>query len=148
MKINFTKKEYDALIDMIYMAMWVANSHKVGSEDGNDIYKAIEQKIYSLAKQFSKDDQIEYSKDLDEYYPTQEYDECSKPRDLITEFETDTFWAELINRLAERDALDESGKASFQDIEFEKRIELITKHEHKWADEFEKNGIKRIKVDD
>ena len=35
MKINFTKKEYHLLIDMLYLSDWVMHSHSTSDEDSD-----------------------------------------------------------------------------------------------------------------
>jgi hypothetical protein len=50
MKINFTKKEYRLLLDMVEIAEWVLNAHKSDPSDEIKKYSDLYQKILSYAK--------------------------------------------------------------------------------------------------
>src|SRR3972149_7905870 len=69
---------------------------------------------------------IEYSKDFHEYMPTRKYEDTCSAMEFIEEFENESFWDELIDRLAERDTIREVGEAGFKAL---KPIVRITKVE-------------------
>ncbi|MCU7944723.1 MAG: hypothetical protein KZQ87_18800 [Candidatus Thiodiazotropha sp. (ex Cardiolucina cf. quadrata)] len=58
MKINFTKKEYRQLLDMVFLGGWVASPHR---EDNSSPYETLSEKIYAHAKDFGFDDLIVYN---------------------------------------------------------------------------------------
>ena len=62
MKINFTKAEYKALIELLYMGDWVAHAFTNHNSDENKEYKQLTQKIYAIAKQMGCEKDIEYAK--------------------------------------------------------------------------------------
>ena len=75
-KINLTKKEYRALLDMIAISDWIMHAQSEGPKDRDDTkdYTDLEQKIYSLAKDFGYDDLIEYSKEFKSFLKRKRYD--------------------------------------------------------------------------
>jgi len=85
MKINFTKKEYRNLIDIIYLGDTVLD----GALDGKvpDKYVEIREKIYFFEKEFGYEDLIEYSKEFDGYFETGYYEETSGILDYIDKYD-------------------------------------------------------------
>ena len=58
--------------------------------------------------------------------PTRRYEDTCSAMEFIEEFENESFWDELIDRLAERDTIREVGEAGFKAL---KPIDRITKVE-------------------
>lgn len=148
MKINFTKKEYVALIDLLEMSDWVLTAHNPGIPEADNVYQRLIQKIYSYAKEMGCDDLIEYDKNLHEYFPTGEFDDTSEAMEFIKDYNNDTFWDELINRLATRDMETKFGLKKISQMEIEKFFAEQTPLEEKYSIEFETNGIKNVYVRD
>ena len=92
MKIEFTREEYKCLLDMLYIAEWILNAHKVEDDPETKAYGELEQKVYSYAKEMGFENLIEYAADHKKYYPTREYEEMGTPMEFIDEFENETFW--------------------------------------------------------
>jgi len=79
MKINFTKKQYEDLIKLVYLGNWFVNSHRT-----NDVveYEELEQYIFSYFEDFGMEQYIEYDKTIDEYFPTREFEADTEIEDL------------------------------------------------------------------
>jgi hypothetical protein len=145
MKIEFTKKEYECLLDILYIADWVMNAHKVEDDRRTEAYKKLEQKIFSYAKDMGFENLIEYASDYKKYYPTSELEEAGPAREFIEEFENDTFWEELTSRLADRDSARKvGGVENLYKLSFEDRAEIIWSFEEKYASEFETRGLEGL----
>ena len=146
MKINFTKREYRLLLDIVYLGQWMLEAHKLGEENEDDEYEMLVQKIYSFGKEMGCDDLIIPEKKLNKFYPSRIYEEESGIHDIIDQYNDDTFWDELVNRLAERDTRAEA-EASNQDISsVEDFWKLSIPHENRYADEFSENGLKNLTI--
>ena len=146
MKINFTKKEYRLLLDIVYLGQWMVEAHKAGGPEEDDEYEMLAQKIYSYAKEMGCEELIKAEKRAGLYFPTREYEEQSRSHEIIDQYNDDTFWEELINRLADRDA-HEDARAEGKKIESAEEFwKYSTPHEAKYAEEFEANGLKRLKL--
>jgi hypothetical protein len=143
MKINITKKEYDCLLDMLGIADWVMHSHTVSDEAHHKKHEALKRKLYAYASSMDAEDKIEYSKDFDDYFETDEYTEYLQ-KQFISPFEEATFWEELIDRLGERDTLKQYGTENLKKMEAMKRITKIEDAKEKYADEFGKFGLKHL----
>jgi hypothetical protein len=147
MKINFTKAEYRVVLDLVSLGDWVLTSHDTEEDPRKKKYEEVVQKIFSYAKEFGFEKLVKFDPEFQSYFETREYDESEK-EEFLEEFEENTFWTELINRLAERDFLREHGLERAKEMSFEERIREIHKHEEKWSDELEKHGIERLKIDE
>jgi len=147
MKINFTKKEYRLLLDVIFMADWILHAHDTEPRSDTKEYSELIQRLMSYAKDMDCEDLVEFNKHSEKYLPSFEFDEDSNAHQFIDEFVNDTFWTELISRLAERDALTEHKVNSLQEIETEARFKALANAEDKWDEEFEKFSLDRISVE-
>ncbi len=147
MKVNFTKREYAALLDMIYLADWMLHAH-VEEEEIHDDYSALEQNILSHAREFGCENKIVYDAKLEQYFPTLAYEESEQIHGVIDNYNDETFWDELIERLAERDVLRKFGQEKLRSMSGEERMHLFWEAEKPYADEFEMNGLDRLKIEE
>lgn len=147
MEIEFTKKEYECLLDVLYMADWVMNAHKVEDDPRTEVYRKLEQKLFSYAKDMGFENLVEYASDYKKYFPTRKLEETGSAREFIEEFEDDTFWEELTSRLADRDSARKvGGVENFSKLSFEDRAEIIWSFEEKYTSEFEKRGLEGLSI--
>ena len=68
MKINFTKKEYRQLLDLVFVGHWIVTATDEGAVESP--YDAIQQKVFSFAKEMGCEDLVEYAKEFDKYFNT------------------------------------------------------------------------------
>lgn len=147
MKIEFTPKEYECLLDVLYIADWVMNAHKVEDDPRTEAYRKLEQKIFSYAKDMGFENLVEYAPEHKRYFPTSELEETGPAREFIEEFENDTFWEELTSRLAERDSARKvGGVENLSKLSFEDRVKIIVPLEEMYASEFEKRGLEGLSI--
>src|SRR3990172_11938312 len=134
-----TKKEYLTLLDIFEIAHWVLYAHKVEEHPELDEYQRLEQKFLSYAKDMEQHNLIEYDTELKQYFVTREYEDNSKFMDFVEEFENDSFWDELIHRLAEKDLIEQEGSIeNVMKLSLEGRIKRESLLEEMYAKEFEK----------
>jgi type IV secretory pathway VirB4 component len=146
MKINFTKKEYRLLVDMLYLSNWVMHSHAIGPEEHHSEYEELRKKLLSYYKEMGFKDMEKESTAKCEYYETWEYEEAMHEK-FINLYEDQVFWDELTDRLAERDAVKEIGLEKFQTMEGMERINKIEEIRDRYANEFEQHGIDYVKIE-
>lgn len=145
MKIELTRKEYRDLLDVFALATWVLNAHKVKDDSRTEPYNKLEQKFFALAKEMNYENLVEYAPEHSCYFPTKEYEETSQFFPFIDEYDNDTFWDELVSRLAERDLANQLG--GYEKItaltreEMFKRLGLLEEY---YGDEFNRNGLKNL----
>lgn len=148
MNINFTDKEYRLLLDAVFIADWVMTSHDTGPDSDDDQYQMLFQKIYSHARDMGCADLVAEETDANRYYPTRQYEEESNVFAWIEEYNALTFWDELIERLTERDVMNETPPVEGQAMEAEEYQRRAAPHEHRYAEEFERHGIDRLVIDE
>lgn len=147
MKIEFTREEYRRLLDIVFMADWVINAHKIKENSKTEKYNKLEQKIYSYAKEMGFEDLVEYAPDQEKYYSTRKFEDEGRAMAFIYEFENDTFWDELISRLADRDLIRQiGGIENLSQLSFEERIERTVPLEEKYSSEFEERGLDGVSI--
>lgn len=145
MKINFTNKEYATLIEMLDIADWVISAHKNTNGPREQPYEELRKKLYALASDFGCDDKITYSKEDDDYFETRSFEEAAH-REFIEEYDTETFWSQLIDRLVMRDASNEVGEDAFLNSDIETHFPILEKYEAIWSSEFEKHSLDNLVI--
>jgi hypothetical protein len=146
MKINFTKKEYRTLLDIIHIADWVMHAHDTEGRTDTQEYETLFQKLFSFAEEMGYDDLIEYAKEDDKYYPNFNFESESLAENYIQEFENNSFWEELTSRLARRDVLKAKNAESAAELSEEEWFQSVIEAEEKWIKEFDEFDLDRIAV--
>lgn len=144
MKINFTKKQFRNLLDLIYAGNWLINANKDKDEDEEE-YKDLIQYIYSFANKMDCEDLIEYDKEFKQYFETRELED-GPVREFIDEYDDDVFWLELSSRLAERDT--RKNMSEDQAPSHGEFISRVWAREEEYNDEFMDNGLDNVRVGD
>jgi hypothetical protein len=144
MKINFTKKEYRLLVEMLHIAEWIANAHAVNPI--HEEYIELREKILSHYEEMEAADIIEYSKELDGHYELANFEEEIREKFIIP-YDENVFWDELRERLSVRDVIREVGVEKFRSMSGFDRSKAIDKVSERYATEFRENGLEHIKVE-
>ena len=147
MIINFTKKEYRLLLDILEIAEWVLHSHRTQELEETKKYTVLIQKILSYAEQMGCEDLIVYDDRLEGFYPTRQFEDESDHMEYIEEFEDDVFWDALAHRLAVRDLVTQVGKEEYENMEYSERASKILDLEGWYHAEFIESGLVNVKVD-
>ncbi|MCI0396501.1 MAG: hypothetical protein L0322_16405 [Chloroflexi bacterium] len=146
MKIELSRKEYRLLIDMLYIAEWVLNSFKVEDDPTTRPYDRLEQKLYAYAKEAGLENLIEYYPEDGLYFPTRGLEE-SGVHDIIDEYDDETFWSELTNRLAWRDlARQVGGEEKVRQLSLEERLGKLFELEEHYQEILAEKGLDSITV--
>ena len=143
MKIECTKEEFKALMDLVYAGNLLINGMR-SQEERIEVYSNMEQQIYKMASEFGLESLVEYSEEFGEYMPTHEYEE-DEFNEYIDAYDTNVFWEELVMRLARRDALNYAGDVD-QNITKAALKEIQLGFEEKYEEEIEANGIMNLKI--
>lgn len=144
MKINFTKKQYEDLVKLVYLGTWMVNAHR--TDDRVAKYEELEQYILSFYKNFVMENFILIDEELKRFFPTKEFEEETDVEQYIDEYNNDIFWEELIDRLARRDFIREYGEENLLKMPWEERFGKEQPFIDKYDEEFEKNGIENLDI--
>jgi len=149
-KIELTKEQFKALLKLVYLGNWLANANRDGSPENPRLkeYEAIENYIFSFAKEFGFGEYVDDEEaGKSKFYPTRMFEEETDIQKLIEEYDEETFWDELIDRLGDRDFFRHYSKDEIKKMTQEERFEKLYEFIDKWADEINERGIERLKID-
>ena len=144
-QMEFSEAEYRLLLEMTYLADWMANAHKVPDEE-NLRYRDLEQKLMAQGKKVCGD-MVDVDEEEKLYYPSKDLEEgvCC---DIIEEYDDETFWEELPDRLAVRDVEQEKGEGALEKMTPEERVKILGEKEDEYIDEIETHGLSRFVITD
>lgn len=150
--ITLTRTQFKGLLKTVYLGNWVANAYRDGSPEDPNIqeYEKIEDYIFSLAPQFGLEKYMDHEKsDGDRYYPTNFFEESTDVHKLHEEYDEETFWDELAERLGERDFFGKYSKDEVEKMNREEYFEKISECIDFYNVEFSKSGLDKIRfIDD
>ncbi len=140
-EISMSKKNLRLLVQHVFAGNWVLTSTKT---ERNTEMAEFYDMILGMAKNYNIIDGIEYDEESGSYdFSGEKEEELMKP---IEEYDDDTFWEELIDKLASRDAEQKCGLENFAKLEQMARLNALWAEEEKYNKEFEKHGIDRLKI--
>ncbi len=112
MKAMFTPKEYARLLELVHLGLMVAAPRNADGDDSpiptgplrpvGARYAELVGKLFDLAKQLGCADLVDVGAD-GRLIPAAKLAEDERVQKLIGEYNNDTFWHELVTRLADRD---------------------------------------------
>jgi hypothetical protein len=148
MKINFTKKQFETLLKIVYLGNWLANAIRGGQGGPPRIKKfdELEKYIFSFAKDFGLEKYIHIERD--KIYPSIKLEEDEEIQGCIDDYNDENFWEDLVYKLARRDLLEKYGEETVRKMDFKERIEKEHPFLEKYYDEIGEHGLMRLKVDD
>jgi hypothetical protein len=143
MKINFTKKQYEDLLKLVYLGNWMANAHRVEGEI--ERLNELESYVFSHAEEFGMERWAD-TDDPDTTYPTRYFEEESGVEELREEYDGEIFWEKLPDRLGARDFDEQYTKEEREAMDPQQRMIAFYEKVGKWEEELEKHGLKRLRV--
>ncbi|MDX2000253.1 MAG: hypothetical protein SF066_21245 [Thermoanaerobaculia bacterium] len=144
MTIDLTDDEFAALLEMAYLGEWMANSHLASDDDKNSEYEAVLGKLLGLAREVGLDELVE--EDGGKLGPSAAFEESEAMRSVIEDYDNDTFWQEIVDRLATRDLLQRYGERRLDAMSPEERLNLLDEAADRYAKEMEEYGLDRLIV--
>ncbi len=148
MKIELTENEYRLLLDFVFMANWMTNSHHASGRSDVEEYDMLLQKLYSFAGEMGCKELVHADRETNKYSPTRHYEETTRAFELIEEYDEDTFWDALISRLAERDVYEQVDEGRCETMGIEEYWERSEPIEDAYYQEFRRNALDRLRLVD
>ncbi|PJZ47927.1 hypothetical protein [Leptospira saintgironsiae] len=145
MKIEFTPEQYETLLKSTAISSWMINAFNEGDEELNS-YAELEQYILSFAKDFGKQEFVDYDAADNVYFPTRKFEDQTDIFDIISDYDNELFWDELIHRMARRDFLQEYGETGVASMAIEERIEKEAPYISKYEEVFTNQGLENIDI--
>lgn len=146
--VEFTRKQYLALLKAVYLGNRVAN----GSRDGGpldpflDEYEDTLHRVFLHARRFGLEKYSHGEDDEVVYHPTRLFEEGTDVRKILDAYEDSIFWDELAERLGERDfhaRHHDEDAGNMPEQEYMKRHDEYTE---RYENEFAEHGIDRLEI--
>lgn len=144
MKIEISKAEYETMLQLLEITDWVLNAHRTERDPRMQKLWELEQKLFSYAEAMGYGDMVESH--AGEIMPTREFEDTISVMPFIDEFENDTFWTALIDRLGWRDLAEEVDEDAFERMPLSERFERKAPLDRKYSDEFEARGLQNLRL--
>ncbi len=144
MEIQFTKEQYRDLLRLVYLGNWMVNSIRIDDIVGK--YNDLTNYIYSHAKEAGMEECVDHDEKSDKYCPSIKLEQDDEVEKYLDEYNDENFWDELIHRLSTRDVIEKYGKDFSKKITFEELMKKEQPFIDKYAEEFERNGIKNLVI--
>jgi hypothetical protein len=146
MKIDINRSDYRSLLTVLEIADWVLHAYSSEEPVQSAPLRALEQKVLSLADEFGCGELVEFDPVEQRYWLTHEYDELSDAVQFIEEFENDSFWDQLNDRLVERDLLRQLGEKAYKRLDPEQIAEKAEPYRRLYGEEFLTHGVGRLEI--
>jgi hypothetical protein len=144
MKINFTKKQYEDLMKLVYLGAWMINSHR--TDNIEERYEELDQYILSFSEEFGTEKYVEFDEELNRFFTTREFEEDTGIEQYKEEYDDNTFWDELIYRLARRDLIKTYGEAAVFTMTTDELLDKEQPFIDRYEMEFERYGIDNLEI--
>jgi hypothetical protein len=146
--IELTREQFLALMKVVYLGNWIANSHLIGDDKREDI-ETVEDVVFAKAKEFGFERYVDHeATDDDRFFPTRYFEEETGVEEMIAEYDNETFWDEISDRLGVRDFVNTFGEQTINSMSRNEHFDRLTACTDKWEDEFEAHGIDRLTIAD
>jgi hypothetical protein len=141
-QMEFSEAEFRKLLEMVCLADWVKNAHAEPDSTVNPY--SLEQKIYKEAKGAGCGDLVTYEGKEKMFLPSKMMEE--KFHGVLDEYNDQTFWEELVSRLAIRDAEEERGQDALEKMSPDEQVRVLRELEERYQAETETHGIDRLEI--
>ena len=140
MNIELTKEQLESLAKLVYLGNIVANSWR--TEDVIEEYDEVESLVLAAAEKNGLEDYVEKDEDEKNLLPSAELEE--KMAGTVDFYNDNTFWDQLIFRMADRDYARKYGEQALAELSSEKGMEREKPLLDKYEKEFNEHGLDRI----
>jgi hypothetical protein len=145
MKVMFTPKEFSRLLELVHLGMRVVEGRQGEESSAVQRYTEIERKLFELATPLGCADLVDVGS-AGHLVPSEKLLNDERLAKIAGDYDNDTFWHELVTRLADRDLAAEQARQSVSgvpgpSIDADARLRKL---EDAYWDEFEKNDLANI----
>ncbi|MGB4703529.1 MAG: hypothetical protein WBI18_00425 [Candidatus Saccharicenans sp.] len=142
MNLELTREQYEKLLELVYLGNWMVNAYR--TDDYLEEYSELVSYIFSRAEEAGLPGKAVKDEMENKYLPSYEFEESLQ--DFISEYDGFCFWEELLNRLAERDALKEFGSTPLDKIDLEEFLNKKSFYLRRYEQELEENGLQNFQI--
>jgi len=141
--ITLTDKQFLSILKTVYLGNWLANAYSIDTFKKD--YESAEDFIFCQAPKFGFKKFVDHKKsDGQKYYPTRSFEEDTDVQKVIQEYDEETFWEELAERLGLRDFIKKYSKSQIKKMTRDEYFQKFTDCVDYYNLEFERYGIDRF----
>ena len=137
------------MLKLAYLGNWLANANRDGNDEDpiKEEYEKMEDYLFSFAEKFGLGEYMTHEEsDGDKYFPSRKFEEETDVDELHDEYDEETFWSELPERLGDRDFHRQYSQAEIAKMTQDERFTFLCRFSDKWGEELNKNGIARLGI--
>lgn len=142
MNIQLTKEQLETLAKLVYLGNRMANDWR--TDDILEEYDEVESLVLAAAQKHGLGDLVEFEEDSGKALPSGELEE--KMAEITDFYNDNTFWDQLIYRMADRDYVRKYGEDSLEELYTEQGIERERPLVERYEKEFNEHGLDRLEV--
>lgn len=147
MHIRLTEQELATLVQMVSLAANVSSwNQKPGSTSQVAAFEDLEAKILEKASHSGFADWLEFDEESQRLRIKPEVEADAFYNDCYEEFRNESFWEELVIRLADRDLARAIGHSAWEALSEDQRRARSKDTEKRYWDEFIASGIDHVHV--
>jgi len=145
--MRFTDEELLTLAEMLTLACWATFwNHKPGADDGVARYDDMLEKTLTRLQHNGQSNEVENDPERQRLRLSKKKEESSFYAQCYDEMRNETFWEELVARMAEREMIRKYGNDHLKSLSDEDRKKLTEPVSKKFWEEFSKNGIGNLHI--
>ncbi|MBK1830517.1 hypothetical protein JIN77_07255 [Verrucomicrobiaceae bacterium R5-34] len=145
--MRFTDEELLTLAEMLTLACWATFwNHKPGADEGVARYDDMLEKILTRLQHNGQGKEVEHDPERQRLRLSKQKEEGSFYAQCYDEMRNETFWEELVARMAERELLAKYGDKHLNALSDEERKKITEPVSKKYWEEFSRNGIGNLHV--
>lgn len=145
MHLRLTEQELVTLVEMVHLASNAACwNHKTGVEEKLAGFEAVEKKLLEKARHSGLSDLIEWDEERQRWVLSEDYEEKSFAQECYDEFRNESFWEELVIRLADKGLMGRIGQAAWEELSEEQRRQKTAGLEKALWKEFSERGVENL----
>jgi hypothetical protein len=142
MKIELANEQLASLAKLVFLGNWLANSWR--NEDVIEEYDEVESLVLAEAAKHGFEDYVEFDEEEKKAFPSHELEE--KLTETVDFYNDNTFWDQLIYRMADRDYVRKYGEEAFDDLTTDKGMDKERPLVEKYEKEFNEHGLERLEL--
>lgn len=142
MKIELTKEQLTSLVKLVYLGNRMANDWR--TDDILEEFDEVESLVLDAAQKHGLGDYVDFDEDSGKAIPSGELEE--KMAEIADFYNENSFWDQLIYRMADRDYVRKYGEDSLEELLTEQGMERERPLVERYEKEFNEHGLDRLEV--
>ena len=142
MKIELTKEQLTSLVKLVYLGNRMANDWR--TDDILEEFDEVESLVLDAVQKHGLGDYVDFDEDSGKAIPSGELEE--KMAEIADFYNENSFWDQLIYRMADRDYVRKYGEDSLEELFTEQGMERERPLVERYEKEFNEHGLDRLEV--